>query len=152
MTRAPTKRKGRLFNKSICSYNSFEAMNATSVHHATDSVVPVTRRLKCVQCPPQVVMRKAGIHPKYYNKAKVFCKGEHVLTLSGTQKEYHVDIWSGNHPLYQGVKNAAPVDDGPLSRFNAKYAGLEDLMAVPNLGTQQVQGLEAFKKRGKKKG
>jgi hypothetical protein len=31
----------------------------------------------------------------------VICNGEEVLTLGGTQAEYNVDIWSGNHPFYQ---------------------------------------------------
>lgn len=74
-----------------------------------------------------------------------------MLTVSGTQEEYHVDVWSGNHPLYKGAQSVAAVDDGPLSRFNAKYEGMDDLLAVPDLGTKEVEGLEGLKKERKKK-
>jgi len=123
----------------------------TSVHHSTRSIVSPAQRLKVAHCPSRLVMRKSGIHPKYYEEAKVYCKGEHVMTVSGTQEEYKVDVWSGNHPLYQGSKSANAADDGPLSRFNSKYEGMEDLLEVPNLGTDKAEGLEAFKKKGGKK-
>jgi len=32
---------------------------------------------------------------------QVICNGEEVMSLGGTQAEYNVDIWSGNHPFYQ---------------------------------------------------
>ncbi len=31
---------------------------------------------------------------------QVICNGEEVFTVSGTKKEYVVDVWSGNHPFY----------------------------------------------------
>ena len=33
---------------------------------------------------------------------QVFCNGEEVMTVGGTQAEYVVDIGSGNHPLLPG--------------------------------------------------
>ena len=32
--------------------------------------------------------------------SQVFCNGEEVMTVGGTQAEYVVDIWSGNHPFF----------------------------------------------------
>eukprot|EP00210_Caulerpa_lentillifera_P000222 g216.t1 len=101
-------------------------------------------------------MRKKGIHPHLYEEAKVYCKGEHVLTLSGTQEEYHVDIWSGNHPLFNGQKKGASVDDGRLSRFAQKYAGLGDLLEVPSMeatsatSSNSSQTQTSKKSKGKK--
>ena len=57
-------------------------------------------------------MRKEGIHPEYFEEAKVFCNGEEVLTVSGAkvgsisfavivpvaQKSYGVDGWGSPHP------------------------------------------------------
>ena len=39
--------------------------------------------------------------PEWFEEAKVFCNGEEVMTVGGTQAEYVVDIWSGNHPFFQ---------------------------------------------------
>ena len=41
-----------------------------------------------LQCPTnglRTVMRKEGIHPEYFEEAKVFCNGEEVLTVSGSK-------------------------------------------------------------------
>lgn len=81
----------------------------------------------------------------------MICKGEHVLTVSGTQDEYQVEIWSGNHPLFQKGEIKKPIDDGPLSRFNKKYAELEELTAIPTLEGNEVEGLELYKKKQPKK-
>ena len=34
-------------------------------------------------------MRKEGIHPEYFEEAKVFCNGEEVLTVSGAKVGLH---------------------------------------------------------------
>lgn len=41
--------------------------------------------------------KKDGIHPSFHKEAKVFCNGELVMTTMGTQEEYVVDVWSGEH-------------------------------------------------------
>ncbi len=45
---------------------------------------------------------RAGLRaaPLRRGARQVFCNGEEVLTVSGTKKEYVVDVWSGNHPFY----------------------------------------------------
>ena len=62
--------------------------------------------------------------------AQVVCNGEEVLTISGTQAEYNVDVWSGNHPFYQGATTTMVVDEGRVNRFKRRFAGLEKLAAV----------------------
>jgi len=44
-------------------------------------------------------MPQQNIHPEWYNDAKVYCDGKHIMTIGSTKKELHVDIWSGNHPF-----------------------------------------------------
>ena len=77
-----------------------------------------------------VTMRKKGIHPEWYDEAKVVCNGEEVLTTSGTQPGYNVDIWSGNHPFFQGVTTSVVTDEGRVNKFKRRFAGLDSLSAV----------------------
>ncbi|CAJ2675621.1 unnamed protein product [Trifolium pratense] len=53
-----------------------------------------------------VVSKKKDIHPNFYEDAKVYCNNELVMTTGGTQKEYVVDVWSGNHQFYLGNRSA----------------------------------------------
>ena len=48
---------------------------------------------------------------------KVVCNGEEVMTCGGVKAEYVVDIWSGNHPFFQGNTNTVVVDEGRVNRF-----------------------------------
>ena len=61
-------------------------------------------------------------------RAQVFCNGVEVMAMGGTKKEYVVDVWSGNHPFYQGNKGAMVVEAGRVNRFNAMYADLADTL------------------------
>jgi ribosomal protein L31 len=69
-----------------------------------------------VQAPQRLVQAAAqkDIHPQLH-KAKVICNGEEVLELTGTMPEYHVEVWSGNHPFYKGDTSALVVDEGQVS-------------------------------------
>lgn len=58
---------------------------------------------------------------------QVYCNGEEVLTTSGTQAKYTVDIWSGNHPFFKGSSSTVVVDEGRVNRFKRRYAGLDGL-------------------------
>ena len=55
---------------------------------------------------------------------QVFCNGEEVLTTSGTRAEYTVDIWSGNHPFFQGSNSTVMLDEGRVNRFNRRFSGM----------------------------
>merc|ERR1712017_68558 len=71
---------------------------------------------------------KKDIHPEFHQGSKVICNGEEVFTVSGTKKEYVVDVWSGNHPFYlNGQGGAMILDDERITKFNKKFAGLDDL-------------------------
>lgn len=41
-----------------------------------------------------------------------------------------MDIWSGNHPFYQGVTSSVVTDEGRVNRFKRRFAGLESLSKV----------------------
>jgi large subunit ribosomal protein L31 len=50
------------------------------------------------------------------------------MACGGTKPEYIVDVWSGNHPFYQGNKNTMVLEDGRVNRFNKMYADLSDTL------------------------
>lgn len=72
-----------------------------------------------VDVPLQVSARrvtasaKKDIHPELL-PSKVICNGEEVAELTGTQSEYHVEVWSGNHPFYRGDSSALVLDEGQV--------------------------------------
>ncbi|CAG9462959.1 unnamed protein product [Pedinophyceae sp. YPF-701] len=95
---------------------------------ATPAVRPVCQRPAARKAA--VCMAKPDIHPEFYEEAKVFCNGEEVMSLGGTKPEYVVDLWSGNHPFFQGATNTVVVDEGRVNRFNRRFAGLDSLGKV----------------------
>lgn len=60
---------------------------------------------------------------------QVYCNGEEVMTTSGTQSEYTVDIWSGNHPFFQGSNATVMLDEGRVNRFNRRFTGIQPCLA-----------------------
>ncbi|KAI3857723.1 hypothetical protein MKX03_007146 [Papaver bracteatum] len=105
---------------------------------------------------PQWSCRKKEIHPEFHEDAKVYCNNELVLTTGGTQKEYVVDVWSGNHPFYLGNRSGVLNDADQVEKFRKKYGGLggldSKLMEIPNLKGEII--LPTKKKapgKGKKK-
>jgi len=67
--------------------------------------------------------------------SQVFCNGEEVLTTSGTQKSYTVDVWSGNHPFFQGAANTVLMDEGSVNRFKRRYGGLDSMSDMSRIKT-----------------
>eukprot|EP00270_Netrium_digitus_P011307 TRINITY_DN358_c0_g1_i2.p1 TRINITY_DN358_c0_g1~~TRINITY_DN358_c0_g1_i2.p1 ORF type:complete len:142 (-),score=29.24 TRINITY_DN358_c0_g1_i2:288-713(-) len=86
----------------------------------------------------RVVCKKEGIHPKYYPTAKVYCNGEMVMTTSGTQPEYVVDVWSGNHPFFQGSKNTLITEAGRVDKFNQRYGNMGSMSKIPVLTKGEI--------------
>ncbi|XWS24393.1 hypothetical protein CRYUN_Cryun28dG0098000 [Craigia yunnanensis] len=82
---------------------------------------------------PQVTCRKKDIHPEFHEDAKVYCNGELVMTTGGTQKEYVVDVWSGNHPFYLGNRSGVLVDADQVEKFRKKFGQLSEIMEIPVL-------------------
>lgn len=91
-----------------------------------------------------VCMAQKDKQPEFFPEAKVFCNGEEVMTVGGTQAEYVVDIWSGNHPFFQGVKTAVMTNAGRVSRFGDKYGDLGELSEVETMD-------KAMAKKGEEK-
>jgi len=75
-------------------------------------------------------MRKKDIHPEWHPEAKVFCNGVEVMTLSGTKQSYNVDVYSGNHPFYQGKNTILVADAGQLDKFKKRFGGLGELAEI----------------------
>uniref|UniRef100_A0A2P2J594 50S ribosomal protein L31 n=1 Tax=Rhizophora mucronata TaxID=61149 RepID=A0A2P2J594_RHIMU len=102
----------------------------------------------------QVTCRKKDIHPQFYQDAKVYCNGELVMTTGGTQKEYVVDVWSGNHPFYLGNRSAVLIDADQVEKFRKKFGELSQIMEIPVLKGEIVlpsRRKSASRKGGKKK-
>lgn len=95
--------------------------------------------------------RKKDIHPTFYEDAKVYCNGELVMTTGGTQPEYVIDVWSGNHPFYLGNRSALLINADQVEKFRKKFGELSNFMEIPILKGEIV--LPAKKKpAGKGKG
>ena len=60
----------------------------------------------------------------------MYVNGEEVMTTAGPLESYDVDIWSGNHPFYQGKIGAVVQDEGQVESFKNKYSELEDVFGV----------------------
>ena len=60
------------------------------------------------------------------------------MSCGGTKPEYIVDVWSGNHPFYQGNKTSVVIEDGRVNRFNKMYGDLADTLG--NVATINNQG------------
>ncbi|KAI3688458.1 hypothetical protein L2E82_46052 [Cichorium intybus] len=85
---------------------------------------------------PRWTCRKKDIHPEFYDDAKVYYSGDHVLTTGGTKKEYVVDVWSGNHPFYLDSRSVNLIDADQVEKFRKKFGrigGLEQFMEIPTL-------------------
>jgi large subunit ribosomal protein L31 len=51
-----------------------------------------------------------------------------------------VDIWSGNHPFYQGMGTSVVTDEGRVNRFKRRFAGLESLSAIETVSGNKAKG------------
>nr|YP_009394400.1 ribosomal protein L31 [Leptosiphonia brodiei]ARW62962.1 ribosomal protein L31 [Leptosiphonia brodiei] len=65
-------------------------------------------------------MPKKNIHPEWYNDSKVYCDGNHIMTVGSTKKELNIDIWSGNHPFFTGSQRIID-SEGRVEKFMKKY-------------------------------
>ncbi|KAJ8429814.1 hypothetical protein Cgig2_004398 [Carnegiea gigantea] len=108
-------------------------------HPLTPASITLRKPRKPSSLRPQISCRKKDIHPKFYDDAKVYCNGELVMTAGGTQKEYSVDVWSGNHPYYLGTRSSAFAIDDQLEKFRKRYGELTEFMQIPVL---EVNGMK----------
>jgi large subunit ribosomal protein L31 len=57
--------------------------------------------------------KKDKPHPELH-EAPIIVNGNEVAKITGPLKEYHVDIWSGNHPFYNGDNRNLVLDEGQV--------------------------------------
>ncbi|XP_062164010.1 large ribosomal subunit protein bL31c [Alnus glutinosa] len=96
--------------------------------------LPITNKVRAIgNYRPVVTCRKKDIHPQFHEDAKVYCNGELVMTTGGTQKDYTVDVWSGNHPFYLGDRSALLIDADQVEKFRKRYGELTQIMDIPVL-------------------
>lgn len=62
---------------------------------------------------------KKGIHPKYYQKAKVKCACGNTFTLGSTKPEINIEICSKCHPFYTGKEKIIDTA-GRVEKFERK--------------------------------
>lgn len=93
----------------------------------------------------KVTCKRAEVHPQFYNETKVYCNGELVMTTGGTQSEYVVDVWTGNHPFYQGNKSALVLDADRVEKFRQRFGGIGAIQEIPTL----ISGEIVFQKKKK---
>lgn len=62
---------------------------------------------------------KQGIHPKYYNEAKVVCSCGNTFTTGSTKKKLEVEICAACHPFYTG-KTKYIDTEGRIEKFERK--------------------------------
>lgn len=97
-------------------------------------------------------MVKKGIHPEWHGDAKVICNGVEVMTVGGTKPVYNVEIYSGNHPFYQGAAATAVLDEGQLNKFKKRFGGDDELNTVAPVTAKAVIVKEEKKGAAKGKG
>lgn len=74
--------------------------------------------------------------------------------MSGSKSEYIVDIWSGNHPFFQGSRGNVIVDEGRLNKFMNRYGDMGNVSKVSEggeLSPEELEKIKTKKKDGKKK-
>jgi large subunit ribosomal protein L31 len=62
---------------------------------------------------------KKGIHPKYYEKAKVKCACGNEFTVGATMPEFNVEICSNCHPFYTGKEKLVDTA-GRVEKFRVR--------------------------------
>jgi len=53
--------------------------------------------------------------------------------------------------LIPGNMSSGQIEEGPLSKFASEYEDLGDLVGIPDLESEDPEGLEQFKQKAKKK-
>eukprot|EP00467_Chlorarachnion_reptans_P020450 CAMPEP_0114519090 /NCGR_PEP_ID=MMETSP0109-20121206/18808_1 /TAXON_ID=29199 /ORGANISM="Chlorarachnion reptans, Strain CCCM449" /LENGTH=163 /DNA_ID=CAMNT_0001699787 /DNA_START=43 /DNA_END=534 /DNA_ORIENTATION=- len=107
---------------------------------------------------PLQMRAKKDFHPDFHEDVPVFCNGDEVYKTSGTSDRYVVDIWSGNHPFYQGTGTMVVKADR-IDKFKGKYDGMDDLFGADTdlsgidgvaLKKAAMESLGIKKEKGKK--
>ena len=65
-------------------------------------------------------MPKKNIHPNWFKDIKVYCDGKLITTTNSTKQKLYVDVWSGNHPFFNGAIKILDTE-GRIKQFIKKY-------------------------------
>lgn len=85
---------------------------------------------------------KQGIHPKYFDEAKISCACGNTFTVASTLSEIHLDVCSKCHPFFTGEMKY--VDTlGMVEKFQKA----QEKAKTVNLKKQQVEKEKEEKKR-----
>ena len=91
---------------------------------------------------------KKGIHPKYYDDAKIKCFCGAELETGSTQKEINVEICSQCHPFYTGKKKMVDTA-GRVDRFK-KMTEKKEVIKSTLAKAKAEKKVKAVKKPTKK--
>ncbi|OGD65615.1 50S ribosomal protein L31 [Candidatus Berkelbacteria bacterium RIFOXYA2_FULL_43_10] len=92
---------------------------------------------------------KKGIHPQYYDDAKIKCACGAEFVVGSTVKEMHVEICSNCHPFYTGKEKLVDTA-GRVDKFKER---VEAATKLKNLKTKEPKNArsEEDKKTAKDK-
>lgn len=79
---------------------------------------------------------KEGIHPTWYDNARVICACGNTWTTGSTQPEIRTDICSACHPFYTGEQRIVDTE-GQVDRFMKRLRAREERIAA-----REVQEVE----------
>ncbi|MDD5043461.1 MAG: 50S ribosomal protein L31 [Patescibacteria group bacterium] len=90
---------------------------------------------------------KKGIHPEYFNDAKVTCACGHSFITGSTQKEINVELCSACHPFYTGKQKL--VDTARrVEKFKEK-AGKKEIASKTRKGKKAKHAARSAKRAAK---
>ena len=69
---------------------------------------------------------KKGIHPKYYDNARVHCACGNTFTVGSTKEFIEVEVCSKCHPFYTGKEKLVDTM-GRVEKFRKRLAKKEQL-------------------------
>lgn len=72
---------------------------------------------------------KKGIHPTYYENAKIICACGAVFHTGSTQKEIKIEICSQCHPFYTGKQKFIDTA-GQVDKFKKRMAVKDEISKV----------------------
>jgi large subunit ribosomal protein L31 len=71
---------------------------------------------------------KKGIHPTYYEDAKVVCACGNTWTTGSTKKEIRTEVCSKCHPFFTGQQQRLIDIEGQVDRFYKKLQARQDFV------------------------
>merc|ERR1719201_1773636 len=96
----------------------------STLRAAVSAAAPAASRRAAQPRRAAPLCAKKDLHPDWTPEAKGRCNGEEEKVVSGTKDEYVVDVWSGNHPVFQGGDQSLIIEAGQLNKFDDKWGDM----------------------------